>query len=322
MLQDEITPEHLFWNRRRWIQAAALAGSLPVSFGAYRLFNPIDIDVVLQPELKNFVESNHDSKHLIENGFAVGDSTSSIYDITHFNNFLEFTDDQQAVAAKSKDFRTDGWTIEVGGLVERPMTFTLDQIRTEFPVEERIYRMRCIEAWSMVIPWSGFPLAALLEKVRPTSNAKFVAFESLKDRSRMPNQVPGEVQWPYREGVRLDEALHPLTLMAIGLYRRELPPCNGAPIRLVVPWKYGIKSIKSIVKIDLVADQPVTAWNQAAPRENGFYANVNPNVDHPRWSQKTERRVGELLRRDTLLFNGYEKQVAHLYDGMDLNVHY
>jgi sulfoxide reductase catalytic subunit YedY len=322
MLQDEITPEHLFWNRRRWIQAAALAGSLPVSFGAYRLFNPIDIDVVLQSELKNFVKSDHDSKHLLENGFAVGDSTSSMYDITHFNNFLEFTDDQQAVAAKSKDFRTDGWTIEVGGLVERPMTFTLDQIRTEFPVEERIYRMRCIEAWSMVIPWSGFPLAALLEKVRPTSNAKFVAFESLKDRSRMPNQVPGEVQWPYREGVRLDEALHPLTLIAIGLYRRELPPCNGAPIRLVVPWKYGIKSIKSIVKIDLVADQPVTAWNQAAPRENGFYANVNPNVDHPRWSQKTERRVGELLRRDTLLFNGYEKQVAHLYDGMDLNVHY
>ena len=245
-----------------------------------------------------------------------------MYDITHFNNFLEFTDDQQAVAAKSKDFRTDGWTIEVGGLVERPMTITLDQIRTEFPVEERIYRMRCIEAWSMVIPWSGFPLAALLEKVRPTSNAKFVAFESLKDRSRMPNQIPGEVQWPYREGVRLDEALHPLTLIAIGLYRRELPPCNGAPIRLVVPWKYGIKSIKSIVKIDLVADQPVTAWNLAAPRENGFYANVNPKVDHPRWSQKTERRVGELLRRDTLLFNGYEKQVAHLYDGMDLNVHY
>jgi sulfoxide reductase catalytic subunit YedY len=322
MMNDKITPEHLFWNRRRWLQAATLIGSMPASFAAYRLFNPIDIDVVWQPELTKLAESKLDSKQLLEQGFTASDSPSSIYDITHFNNFLEFTDDQQAVAAKSKDFRTDGWTIEVGGLVERPMTFSLNQIRLDFPVEERIYRMRCIEAWSMVIPWAGFPLAALLEKVRPTSDAKYVAFESLKDRKRMPNQIPGEVQWPYREGLRLDEALHPLTLVATGLYRRELPPCNGAPLRLVVPWKYGIKSIKSIVKIELVADQPVTAWNQAAPRENGFYANVNPDVDHPRWSQKTERRVGELLRRGTLLFNGYEKQVAHLYQGMDLNVHY
>jgi sulfoxide reductase catalytic subunit YedY len=322
MPKDEITPEHLFWNRRRWIQSVALAGSLPVTYAAYRQFNPVDIDVVLQPELTNLVDSGLNSKQLTEKGFAVRDSSSSIYDITHFNNFLEFTDDQQAVSAKAKNFHTNGWTIEVGGLVERPMTFTLEKIRSQFSVEERIYRMRCIEAWSMVIPWAGFPLAALLAMVRPTSDAKFVAFESLKDRARMPNQVPGEVQWPYREGLRLDEALHPLTLMAIGLYRRELPPCNGAPIRLVVPWKYGIKSIKSIVRIELVAEQPVTAWNQAAPRENGFYANVNPNVDHPRWSQKTERRVGEVLRRETLMFNGYEKQVEHLYRGMDLNVEY
>jgi len=207
-------------------------------------------------------------------------------------------------------------------LVDNPITMAFEQIQTQFPVEQRTYRMRCVEAWSMVVPWAGFRLSALLEKARPMTEAKFVAFESLLDQKRMPNQIPGELQWPYKEGLRLDEAMHPLTIIATGTYGRGLPPSNGPPLRLVVPWKYGFKSIKSVVKIQLVADQPVTAWNQAAAHENGFYANVNPAVDHPRWSQATELRVGESFRRDTLLFNGYEKQVAHLYQGMDLRIHF
>ncbi len=321
-MNDSITPEHLFMNRRRWLQAAALGVSLPASFAAYRRFNPVDIDVVLEPELKNLVKSQWDTQQLRDLGFETEDWKSSLYDITHQNNFLEFTADQQAVSAKANDFKTDNWSVEICGLVESPMTLTFGQIQSSFPVEQRIYRMRCVEAWSMVIPWAGFPLANLLEKARPTTDAKFVAFESLLDPKRMPNQVPGEVQWPYKEGLRLDEAMHPLTIIATGIYGRSLPPSNGPPLRLVVPWKYGFKSIKSIVKIQLVAEQPITAWNQAAAHENGFYANVNPAVDHPRWSQATERRIGELLRRDTLLFNGYEKQVAHLYEGMDLRVHF
>ena len=202
------------------------------------------------------------------------------------------------------------------------MVLSLDEIESRFNVEQRVYRMRCIEGWSMVIPWAGFPLAALLEIARPTNEAKYVAFESLKDRSVFPNQRPGELQWPYREGLRLDEAMHPLTILATGMYGERLPPQNGAPLRLVVPWKYGIKSIKSVVRIKLVAEKPVTAWHQAAPHENGFYANVNPAVDHPRWSQATERRVGDFFRRDTLPFNGYGDQVASLYRGMDLSVDY
>lgn len=301
------------------MRTAALSLSIPVTAMAYRRFNPVVLDVPPQPPLKNFVESNLSFADQRKFGFTTSDSVSSLYDITHLNNFQEFSSDPLQVVQESKSFDTTGWVVEIGGLVERPMKFTLDEIRSMFPSEERIYRLRCVEAWSMVIPWSGFPLAALLEMVRPTSLANFVAFETLKDRDRFPNQIPGELQWPYREGLRIDEAMHPLTLVATGIYRKQLPPGNGAPLRLVVPWKYGFKSIKSIVKIDLVADRPVTAWNQAAAHENGFYANVNPQVDHPRWSQSTERRIGELFRRETLMFNGYEKQVEHLYRGMDLH---
>ncbi len=321
-MNNEVTPERLFKNRRRWMRAAAIAVSLPVTAVAYRRFNPVVLDVLPQPPLEHFIETQLSWNRRRELGFEANEGESSMYDITHLNNFQEFSSDPLQVVEKSKNFLTGGWTIEVGGLVERPQTFSIDEIRATFPAEERVYRMRCVEAWSMVIPWAGFPLAALLENVRPMSQAKFVAFETLKDRTRFPNQVPGELQWPYREGLRIDEATHPLTLVATGLYRRQLPPGNGAPIRLVVPWKYGFKSIKSIVKIELVAERPATAWNQAAAHENGFYANVNPTVDHPRWSQATERRIGELFRRETLKFNGYEKQVEHLYKGMDLNVDY
>jgi methionine sulfoxide reductase catalytic subunit len=319
-MKDEITPRHLFQNRRRWIRAAAISLSLPVTAIAYRRYNPVIVDVEPQPLLEYFVDANLSFADRRERGFVTDDLQSSFYDITHLNNFQEFSSDPLRVVEKAKNFKTEGWSIEVGGLVERPMKYSLNDIHANFPSEERVYRLRCVEGWSMVIPWAGFPLAALIEMVRPTSSAKFVAFETLEDRFRFPNQVPGELQWPYREGLRLDEALHPLTLLATGIYRRHLPPGNGAPLRLVVPWKYGFKSIKSIVKISLVAERPVTAWNQAAAHENGFYANVNPIVDHPRWSQATERRVGELFRRDTLMFNGYEKQVEHMYRGMDLNV--
>jgi methionine sulfoxide reductase catalytic subunit len=319
-MEDEVTPLALFQNRRRWLQAAAIAVSLPMTAKAYRCFNPVVLDVADQPLLEHFAEATLSQSDRRKLGFDTKDVKSSLYDISHLNNFQEFSSDPLQVVEQAKDFVTDGWMIEVGGLVERPATFTLDQIRATYPAEERVYRMRCVEAWSMVIPWAGFPLAALLDQVRPTSAAKFVAFQTLEDRTRFPNQIPGELQWPYREGLRIDEALNPLTLIATGLYRRQLPPGNGAPLRLVVPWKYGFKSIKSIVKIEVVAERPVTAWNQAAAHENGFFANVNPAVDHPRWSQATERRIGEFFRRDTLMFNGYEKQVAHLYRGMDLKV--
>ncbi|MEM6691196.1 MAG: protein-methionine-sulfoxide reductase catalytic subunit MsrP [Planctomycetota bacterium] len=320
-MSDSITTKKLYLNRRKWIKAATLATSVPASAAAYRIMQPIDVGVPLQPKLGNWSKSSTFQSSPLGDLLG-GDWKTPLYDLTHLNNFHEFTTDQRAVAEKARDFVTDRWTVEVGGIVERPIRLTIDEIREQFPIEERTYRMRCVEGWSMVIPWAGFPLAALLERVRPTSKANYVAFQTLHDPKQMPNQIPGELSWPYDEGLRLDEAFHPLTIMATGLYGRRLPPQNGAPIRLVVPWKYGFKSIKSVVKINLVEDQPETAWNRAAAHENGFYANVNPEVDHPRWSQATERRVGEFFRRNTLPFNGYEKQVEHLYRGMDLNVHF
>jgi sulfoxide reductase catalytic subunit YedY len=222
------------------------------------------------------------------------------------------------VADLAKDFVTSPWQVQVGGLVNNPKTFDLDDLR-RFEQEERIYRLRCVEAWSMVIPWLGFPLSALLREVDPLSSAKYVRFETLYDPEQMPGQNRATYNWPYVEGLRMDEAMHDLTLLATGLYGKELLPQNGAPVRLVVPWKYGFKSIKSIVRIDLVEEMPVSLWMTAAPHEYGFYANVNPDVDHPRWSQANERRIGEFGRRDTLFMNGYAEEVAHLYDGMDLS---
>jgi sulfoxide reductase catalytic subunit YedY len=213
---------------------------------------------------------------------------------------------------------TRPWSVRIGGEVRRPRTIDLDTLRSWFGLEERVYRMRCVEAWSMVIPWVGFPLATLLNKVEPTSAAKYVKFTTLLDPKRMPNQRHDVLEWPYVEGLRMDEAMHPLTILATGLYDETLPAQDGAPIRLVVPWKYGFKSIKSVVKISLVASEPPTTWNLQAPNEYGFYSNVNPEVAHPRWSQASERRIGEFRTRDTLMFNGYGEQVAHLYAGMDL----
>ncbi|MDX1414757.1 MAG: protein-methionine-sulfoxide reductase catalytic subunit MsrP, partial [Candidatus Promineifilaceae bacterium] len=234
----------------------------------------------------------------------------------------EFTLDKVKVAPMAAGFPTSPWEVEVGGLVNNPGVYSANDFRTQFDQEERIYRLRCVEGWSMVIPWLGFPLSKLLQAVEPQSEAKYVRFETVYDPEKMPGQKSPWYEWPYVEGLRMDEAMNDLTILSTGLYGEELLPQNGAPIRLVVPWKYGFKSIKSIVKIDLVEEMPTSLWMAAAPQEYGFYANVNPEVAHPRWSQATERRIGELGRRKTLMFNGYGEQVAHLYDGMDLSANY
>jgi sulfoxide reductase catalytic subunit YedY len=252
----------------------------------------------------------------------LGNAVNSFDDITNYNNYYEFSTDKQAVAKLSQDFKTEPWTLEVGGLVNNPKTYGIDDLLKLFPQEERIYRLRCVEAWSMVIPWNGFPLANLLQEVEPTSEAKYVRFETVLDTQQMPGLKSPFYPWPYQEGLRLDEAMNELTLLATGLYGEPMPNANGAPIRLVVPWKYGFKSIKSIVKIELVDSQPETLWNTVGPGEYGFYSNVNPEVSHPRWSQGSERRIGELGRRPTLMFNGYAEQVASLYEGMDLAKYY
>jgi sulfoxide reductase catalytic subunit YedY len=251
-------------------------------------------------------------------GFRVDEPMTPLASVTHYNNFYEFTTNKDAVADRSAGFQTVGWKIMVDGLVGKARVFDLDDLRKISPPEERIYRMRCVEGWSMVVPWAGFSLSKLLAMVEPRSDAKYVAFQTLHDPDRMPGQLTPILEWPYVEGLRLDEAMHPLTILATGLYGRELPPQDGAPVRLVVPWKYGFKGIKSIVKISLVESQPPTSWNRYAADEYGFYANVNPEVDHPRWSQATEQRIGEHGRRATLMFNGYAEQVAGLYAGMDL----
>ncbi|WEM44129.1 protein-methionine-sulfoxide reductase catalytic subunit MsrP (plasmid) [Photobacterium sp. DA100] len=251
--------------------------------------------------------------------------------VLQYNNFYEFGTDKSDPAARAQNFKTNPWNIEIGGLVSNPITLGYEDIFKSFPIEERIYRLRCVEAWSMNIPWLGFPLASLLRKAEPLSNAKYVAFETLYDPKQMPGQASrrlgGGIDYPYVEGLRLDEAMHPLTLMSVGLYGKTLAPQNGAPIRLVVPWKYGFKSIKSVVRITLTDKQPPTTWNILAPNEYGFYANVNPRVDHPRWSQASERFIGEgsifsSRRQPTKMFNGYEAQVASLYQGLDLKRNY
>ena len=252
----------------------------------------------------------------------LGDPVNKFDEITNYNNFYEFSTDKQSVARLAQDFTTEPWTVEVYGLVNNPKTYGIDDLLKMFPQEERIYRLRCVEAWSMVIPWNGFPLASLLKEVEPTSDAKYVRFESVLDKKEMPGQSSPFYSWPYQEGLRLDEAMNDLAILATGLYGETMPKQDGAPIRLVVPWKYGFKSIKSIVKIELVDYQPETLWNNAAPNEYGFYSNVNPEVPHPRWSQASERRIGELGRRPTLMFNGYADQVAYLYEGMDLAKYY
>jgi sulfoxide reductase catalytic subunit YedY len=318
---SEITDKKVYLNRRLFMRGAALASTAVATGLLYRKLNPPPAE---KPKGETLVTvANSAAEDRARQGFTVNEKLTSIEDITNYNNFYEFSTDKQSVASEAKGFVTKPWTVTVGGLVNKPTTFGLEEL-LKFPQEERIYRLRCVERWSMVIPWIGFPLAALLEKVEPSSEAKYVAFQTLFDPKRMPNQSSGVLDWPYVEGLRLDEAMHPLTILATGLYGETLPPQDGAPIRVVVPWKYGYKSIKSIVKITLVAEEPPTTWNIQAPNEYGFYSNVNPNVSHPRWSQAQEHRIGEstFSSRNTLLFNGYAEQVAHLYEGMDLRKYY
>ncbi len=312
---DKVTDQQTFLNRRVFMKTAALAGTAAATTLLYRGLNPPPPAPVTTEKLTEIAKPT--GPEALKDGFAVNDQLTPLEAITNYNNFYEFDTSKGGVASAAKNFVTRPWAVSVDGLVDKPKVFDLDEL-LKFPLEERIYRLRCVEGWSMVIPWIGFPLYKLLEKVNPTSQARYVAFQTLLDPARMPLQRTGVLDWPYVEGLRLDEAMHPLTILATGLYDEKLPPQNGAPVRLVVPWKYGFKSIKSVVKITLVADEPPTTWNIQAPNEYGFYSNVNPNVPHPRWSQATERRIGEFGRRDTLLFNGYAEQVAHLYQGMDL----
>jgi methionine sulfoxide reductase catalytic subunit len=318
---SEITDHKVYLNRRLFLRSAALLGTTAATAAIYRKLNPPTVE---KPQGETLVTvSNSNTNDKMNDGFITNEKLTPIEDITNYNNFYEFSTDKAGVARESRGFVTRPWDVSIGGLVNKPTTFGLEAL-LKFPVEERIYRLRCVERWSMVIPWIGFPLSLLLSKVEPTSQARYVAFQTLYDPKRMPNQSTGVLDWPYVEGLRLDEAMHPLTILATGLYGETLPPQDGAPIRLVVPWKYGYKSIKSIVKITLVAEEPPTTWNIQAPNEYGFYSNVNPNVSHPRWSQAQEHRIGEssFSARDTLLFNGYAQQVAHLYDGMDLRKDY
>ena len=296
---SEITPRTLFARRREFIKAAgalALVAGLPAEAWAREAF----------PGLQ-------------KSSYSTLETPNSFRDITTYNNFVEFGfGGKSQPAERAGAMKTRPWTVSIDGLVHKPRTFAIEDILKIAPLEERIYRLRCVEAWSMVIPWAGFPLHKLLAQVEPTSQARYVRFETLYDPEQMPGQKRPTFPWPYVEGLRLDEALHDLTLLATGLYGKSLLPQNGAPLRLVVPWKYGFKSIKSVVRIDLVEEMPVSLWMAAAPHEYGFFANVNPNVPHPRWSQATERRIGAGQRMETLLFNGYGEEVAALYAGMDL----
>jgi sulfoxide reductase catalytic subunit YedY len=295
---SEITSRELFYARRRFMQLAAGASL-----------------VTLLPQQLLAGEKLPDIK---ASSYRLPDKLTSFEDVTHYNNFYEFGSDKESPAKNAGSLKTRPWTITVEGEVNKPKVFDIDELLKLAPLEERIYRLRCVEAWSMVIPWVGFSLAELIKRVEPTGNAKYVEFISLHDPEQMPGQRTSILEWPYREGLRMDEAMHPLTLLTVGLYGEVLPNQNGAPVRVVIPWKYGFKSAKSIVRLRFVEKQPVSSWTQSAPSEYGFYSNVNPDVDHPRWTQSKERRIGEFLKRETLPFNGYAEQVAHLYTDMDL----
>lgn len=290
---SEITPENIYMNRRRFITLASgvtIAASSASSWGQTKK-GPYDTDEKQTP----------------------------FKDVTTYNNFYEFGPDKDDASRNAKNFRTQPWTVSVEGFVKKAQSYALDDLIKEFTIEDRIYRMRCVEGWSMVIPWQGLQLSALIKRLEPTAQAKYIEFHTLYAPDQLPEQRRSILEWPYVEGLRLDEAMNPLTILAVGLYGKQpLPNPNGAPIRLVVPWKYGFKGIKSIARIRFVDKQPKTTWMKLAPNEYGFYANVNPAVDHPRWSQATERRLGEFFKRKTLPFNGYVDQVAAMYTGMDL----
>ncbi|MBW3627855.1 MAG: protein-methionine-sulfoxide reductase catalytic subunit MsrP [Gemmatimonadetes bacterium] len=291
--ESEITPEGLYLDRRKFI---GTSGQAVIAAAGASLLGACDASAETQQK----------------------EELTPLEDVIGYNNFYEFGTGKDDPAKNAKNFRVRPWTVVVDGHVAKPATYNLEDLVRPMKIEERVYRMRCVEAWSMVIPWQGFALRDLINRVRPTSRAKYVSFTTLNDPQRMPGLRYPVLDWPYREGLRMDEAMHPLTILSTGLYGKSLLGQNGAPIRLVVPWKYGFKGIKSIVRISFVETQPQTSWNKSAPNEYGFYANVNPEVDHPRWSQARERRIGEWLRRPTLPYNGYADQVAGLYRGMDL----
>ena len=311
---SEITAQELYLSRRDFMGASARSlGALAAAMAAPGL-------ILSSQEAAASNASKLSS--LRKSPLSTDDPLTPYKDVTSYNNFYEFGTDKYSPAQLAASLNTRPWTIAVEGEVKKPKTYDIDALLKLAPLEERIYRMRCVEGWSMVIPWAGFPLSELIRQVQPNGNAKFVEFISLHDPKQMPGQRSGVLEWPYVEGLRLDEAMHPLTLLTLGLYGEVLPKQNGAPVRLVAPWKYGFKSAKSIVKIRFTSTPPASAWMKANPREYGFYANVNPNVDHPRWSQARERRIGEFSKRETLMFNGYAEQVAHLYSGMDLKKFY
>jgi sulfoxide reductase catalytic subunit YedY len=309
---SEITDETVYRDRRRFLQAAGFA-----ALGAA---------AAVSPRIRAATEAGHRTiEGVAKSPLSIAETPNSWEDITTYNNFYEFGTDKSDPHRRARDFEPHPWEVRVGGECERPGTLGYEDFVAPHTPEERIYRLRCVEAWSMVIPWVGIPMADVLKRFEPTSRAKYVSFTTLLDPERMPGQRWPVLDWPYVEGLRIDEAMHPLAIFGIGLYGRELPNQNGAPLRIVVPWKYGFKSIKSIVSIEFTEKQPVSSWQKAAPNEYGFFANVNPNVDHPRWSQAQERVIGAGLfgaRRPTEMFNGYAEQVAHLYQGMDLARHY
>ncbi|MFI5311489.1 MAG: protein-methionine-sulfoxide reductase catalytic subunit MsrP [Gemmatimonadales bacterium] len=302
---SEITPESRYLDRRQFLAAASAIGASAVIGG----LPPIRLPQGGEAPGKGY-------------GLQKDDKPTPWEDVTGHNNFYEFGTGKEDPKENAQAFKTQPWTVTVDGLVGKPAKYQLEDFIKPSTLEDRIYRHRCVEGWSMVVPWRGFPLADILKRAEPTSKARYVAFTTLYDPKQMPGQRYPVLQWPYIEGLRLDEAMHPLTMMVTGLYGKTLPNQDGAPLRLVVPWKYGFKGIKSIVRIQLIDAQPKTTWNISAPQEYGFYSNVNPEVDHPRWSQASERRIGEFLRRRTLMFNGYAEQVASMYTGMDLRKNY
>ena len=297
---SEITDESTYLNRRQFLGVAGTVGAAAAG-GALASLGPLS---TLEAATRR--------------GGRQEEALTPYEDVTTYNNFYEFGTGKDDPHRNARNFRTRPWTLRIDGLVKKPADYHLEDFLEPHTAEERVYRLRCVEAWSMVIPWLGIPLHRVINRAEPLPGARYVEFTTLFDPARMPGQRSPVIPWPYAEGLRLDEAMHPLSLLVTGLYGKELPNQNGAPLRLIVPWKYGFKSIKSIVRMRFTETQPKTAWNEAQPNEYGFYANVNPTVDHPRWSQASERRLGEFRRRETLMFNGYADQVAHLYSGMDL----
>ena len=309
---SEITPKSLYLNRRKFLAEVAMAGAA-ATIG-------VGLKETIAPSTSVLAGNKIDG--IQKSPLSTTETVTPYKDVTHYNNYYEFGTEKDEPAELAKNFRTRPWKVKIEGQVEKKQELDIDTILKMAPPEERIYRHRCVEGWSIVVPWIGFSLSELIKKVNPTSKAKYVEFTSLYDLTRMPGQRRQVLEWPYVEGLRMDEAMNPLALLCFGMYGEELPNQDGAPLRIVLPWKYGFKSSKAIVRIRFIEKQPMNSWNISAPMEYGFYANVNPNVDHPRWSQAKERRLGEFLKRPTLMFNGYGDQVASLYSGMDLKKNY